>query len=183
MKVKGTYRKDAPFWYPRRMSPPFSGSVRTEIKKWLAGRPVISVSGNHDYVSLGRLLQEVGVYSWDLADGPFVVGDLVFAGYREIPYLIGEWAGETHDMQTPVANTMRFDPDVLVTHAPPGGVLDRCPYAKGKCGSSELTTWLTYKPHKVKLHLFGHVHEDPGRTEKMGIIFSNAAGGGRIIEV
>ncbi len=62
--------------------------------------------------------------------------------------------------------------DVLITHAPPHGILDR--NVHGYCEGDELLLKrvLAVRP---KLHCFGHVHYSRGKLEREGIIFINAA--------
>ena len=63
------------------------------------------------------------------------------------------------------------DTDVLVTHTPPYGILDR----DGSIlfGSRELLDRVcTIRP---RLHLFGHIHKAHGTTNDGMTVFSNAA--------
>lgn len=62
--------------------------------------------------------------------------------------------------------------DVLVTHGPPKGILDRTPYYPTVGDAFLLERVLQVKP---KLHCFGHVHLSRGVLERDGIIFANAA--------
>lgn len=62
--------------------------------------------------------------------------------------------------------------DVLVTHGPPAGVLDRT--SKGQeVGDKALMARVTEV--RPRLHVFGHVHESSGREERQGTTFVNAA--------
>ncbi len=145
---------------------------------WLTafrGRPVIIVRGNHDFIDIKAVLCANGgnpklIHQID--DGSSVVlGGLRFAGFREIPYIEGEWEGEAHLFQDLIDRTWEHNPDVLVTHAPPGGILDGRGY-----GIPTLTSALTYQPHNIKVHLFGHTHEQGGKDVKeLGIEFFNGA--------
>jgi len=141
----------------------------------LAGRPMVCVGGNHDYVDLAAIVRDAGGTAFNLTDGPATVGGRVFAGFREIPYIAGEWNGEIHDFSEVVSKVMGENPDVLVTHGPASGLLDQASDGR-PCGVRSLTTQLMYAPHNVKAHLFGHIHDQGGSTlEKAGILFSNAA--------
>lgn len=62
--------------------------------------------------------------------------------------------------------------DILVTHAPPKGILD-----KSKAGESCGSEYLLNRVKEVtpKMHLFGHIHESYGTMESEGIRFVNAA--------
>lgn len=64
--------------------------------------------------------------------------------------------------------------DILITHSPPFGILDRLDW--GKCvGSPSLLEKV--KQVRPRYHAFGHIH-DPGQSwiEKEGTTFINAAG-------
>lgn len=159
------------------------------------GIKVLSVSGNHDYVSLADLLKQSGmpedtVYDLSSARSSVRLHGLQFAGFREIPYLIGEWNGETHlgEFKHIVDRAMDHGPDVLLTHCPPGGILDARLEGSRPVheGIPYLTSYLMHRPHNVRYHLFGHVHESGGNTlEEGGILFSNAADvvGGNLLEL
>lgn len=153
---------------------------------------VISVSGNHDYVSLANLLKISGmaasnVFDLSSATNSTIVHGIKFAGFREIPWIVGEWAGETElaEFKDIINTAMAHNPDILVTHSPPGGILDNATDG-GTWGVPAITSYLMNVPHNVKVHLFGHVHGDGGKQVFEGDIqFSNAASihMGNIIEV
>jgi Icc-related predicted phosphoesterase len=64
------------------------------------------------------------------------------------------------------------DTQVLVTHGPPYGILDRSIH-NHLCGSkSLLDSVIAVKP---KLHIFGHIHEAYGVEERDGTTFFNAS--------
>ena len=62
--------------------------------------------------------------------------------------------------------------DILITHGPPRGILDRC--IRGSHEGCDILLEVV-KRVKPKLHVFGHIHEDNGRIEKDGTIFVNAS--------
>jgi Icc-related predicted phosphoesterase len=178
-------------WYPSdSRQPRGSRSVAEQLVKWLRGRPVVCVPGNHDWQSLCGLLKAGGYdRAWDITQGPIELGGYKWAGFREIPFITGEWMGEvgSYGNQSPfqyiVPMTIRSEPNILLTHAPPAGLLDKTRQAEGK-GIEPLTQWLAYQPHDVKLHLFGHVHEQGGRcVQEMGITFCNSANTAQIVEI
>ena len=63
------------------------------------------------------------------------------------------------------------DTDVLVTHTPPYGILDR----DGSIlyGSRELLRRVRFV--SPRMHLFGHIHKSHGTTSDGVTVFSNAA--------
>lgn len=140
------------------------------LTDWLDGRPAILVPGNHDFVSLHAALLRAGAEAHLITPQGVNVAGLIWAGFREVNWIDGEWVGEVHDMHELIEKTFSTSPDILVTHAPPAGILAL------DYGVVALTSALTWKPHKVKLHLFGHVHECGGQErEEMGIRFVNGA--------
>ena len=163
-------------------------SLGGRITEALAGRPMVSVGGNHDFVSLAKLLKSAGADAWDLSGGPVVLHGKTFAGFREIPWIQGEWAGETHkaDFAPIVEKAMSANPDILVTHAPPAGILDDdgCGAFGHGFGIGALTTALTYGEHRVQAHLFGHIHAQGGKSiEELGVKFFNGSTGINLIPV
>lgn len=154
---------------------------------------VLSIGGNHDYTSLAGLLRLAGMpegtaYDLSSATRSVRLHGLQFAGFREIPYIEGEWNGETHlgEFKHIVDRAMDHGPDVLLTHAPPDGILDAMDFQNTHEGIPYLTSYLMNRPHNVRYHLFGHIHEDGGKTcEIGGILFSNAANvvGGNLLEI
>lgn len=159
------------------------------------GITVLSVGGNHDYVSLSQVLRGAGMpegSTYDLSDSrgaSVTVCGLRFAGFREIPWIEGEWNGETPDggFRELVDRVLDLSPgpDVLLTHAPASGILDD-PHYRYHCGIPYLTQALMYRDHSIRYHLFGHVHEQGGQTvDRGGILFSNAAASpvGNLLEI
>jgi Icc-related predicted phosphoesterase len=142
---------------------------------FLNGRPMVSVGGNHDYVSLAAAINEAGGNAHEATPEGVEVAGIRFAGFRQVPYMMGEWNGETRNFNEVVEATFNAQPDVLVTHAPPAGVLDTCPAHGG--GIGPLMTALCYQPHAIKAHFFGHIHEFGGQVvDEMGVMFANGAG-------
>lgn len=179
-------------WYPSKSRLPRGrASVAKQLIEWLGGRPVISVPGNHDWQSLAKLLKKAGYKNaWDVSDGPVTLAGHRFAGFREVPWVTGEWMGEVGtffekgNFKPIVAKAMTAHPDVLVTHSPPYGILDESPLKdeSGHAGIPELAQWLAYRPHDVKLHLFGHVHERGGsQANVMDITFVNSANTAQVV--
>jgi predicted phosphohydrolase len=63
------------------------------------------------------------------------------------------------------------DTDVLITHGPPSGILDRTP-AGDNAGCEELRKRV--EKIRPKLHIFGHIHMGYGHTHQFGVTFVNA---------
>ena len=144
------------------------------IVKALAGRPLISVGGNHDYANLAELVRQAGGNAFDVTEGPVDFAGQRFAGFREISYIAGEWNGETHaaDFATIVEETFACNPDIIVCHGPAAGIMDDKAHGGGVAA---LTSTLTWTPHNVTAMFFGHIHDTQGVCEEMGISFINGA--------
>jgi predicted phosphohydrolase len=63
--------------------------------------------------------------------------------------------------------------DILVTHGPPSGILDRSPGALHHAGCPQLLEAVTRL--KPKLHVFGHVHGAHGMLSTEDTLFVNSA--------
>lgn len=60
-------------------------------------------------------------------------------------------------------NKIPDDIDILVTHCPPYGILDYC--SIGRVGSRSLFNKV--RDSNIKLHVFGHIHENGGRIHEL----------------
>lgn len=148
-----------------------------KAKQWaekIGSRPVVTVRGNHDFISATTWLRHYGCEVHEVTEAcPMVeVWGHRFAGFRQVEWIAGEWAGEVHDLAPFVERALDCDPDILITHCPPAGILDG-PHGYG---SRTLTSALTYRPHRITHHFFGHAHENGGETrQEMGVTFVNGA--------
>lgn len=149
------------------------------LRRVLNGRPMITVPGNHDWFNWMQALSRDNVYEIKLGQSIQRLG-LTFAGFRQIPHCSGRFVGEVEqsDFVSIVKKTLDLKPDILVTHAPPRGILDEA------LGINALGTVLMYGDHTVKHHFFGHIHECGGfSAEHNGIGFHNSATTCRVIDI
>ena len=146
-----------------------------------AGKTILIVNGNHDFICLAEELYSAGYYdAIKITTEGETIDGITFAGFGEIPYITGQWNREVdwRELKDLVEETLWCVPDVLITHAPPASILD------AGLGIEPLLTALTYDRHKVKHHLFGHCHEFGGqRCERMEIKFYNSATTAQVIEI
>lgn len=158
------------------------------IESVLRNRPFISVSGNHDFISLGEELIELGLSNIYQVDTKGVeLFNIKFAGFPNIPMIEGIWNHETNKEY--FANLFqeleKSNPDILVCHCPPRGILDLIPEKNIKIGV-DYNSFLSYSKHKIKHMFFGHCHEQGGKKEviqEMNISFYNGAGHAIIHEI
>ena len=62
--------------------------------------------------------------------------------------------------------------DILITHGPPFGILDRTMRGEN-AGCPKLLEAIQIKTPRI--HVFGHIHEGYGLREKNGTVFMNAS--------
>ena len=157
--------------------------LRKQAKKWaqdLRGRPVVAVGGNHDFIPYTPWLRHYGAQVYEITESnPCVeLFGLRFAGFREVPFVTGEWMGEVAEFTVPMQRAMACRPDILVTHGPPKGILDRDD-EEGEgwsYGIDQLHEVLFGSSHRITHHFFGHAHADGGRQVDLGgIRFINGA--------
>lgn len=145
----------------------------------------ILVAGNHDGILVGSkkdkpfllFRSENGTCDY-LIDESVTIGDFKIWG--------SPWTPEFYDWHfmkkrgeelREVWQKIPDDTDILVTHGPPFGILDKNKMGK-PCGCEELAK--AVERIKPKLHVFGHIHGGYGRMERTWAdgsktIFVNAA--------
>lgn len=141
-----------------------AADLPARLHAWLDGRPALLVPGNHDFISLVAALQAAGVEAQEITTAGIHVCGHTWAGFREVPWMAGEWVGERDNLATLVDAAFASHPDILATHAPPAGILD----SPGCFGVPELTTALIGRDHHIRAHFFGHEHDDGGRWLQVG---------------
>lgn len=128
----------------------------------------IFVPGNHDrYVydfqdAARRMCEDRGIRL--VIDEPVVINRISFYGYPWTP-IYGKTCGFMHPPDkypSALARLMPLLPDVLITHGPPAGILDRCPLPIG-CPY----LWDTVKMKQPPIHIFGHVHPESGGRRRV----------------
>jgi Icc-related predicted phosphoesterase len=149
-----------------------------EFSAWFAAQPhrhKLLIAGNHDFLferdnSYARSLLGPGVIYLENS-GCDIMG-LKFWGSPVTPWFF-DWAFN----ERRGADIRRFwdmiplDTNVLVTHGPPLGILDK--NARGDdTGCEDLRRAL--ERIRPRLHIFGHIHEGYGIAEQDGMTLVNA---------
>lgn len=141
--------------------------------------PVVCVRGNHDFTDLSEW---IGGDVWEVNEDTsryVIINGIKFGGLRGIKEIVGEWSDELNEDQFQErTKNLPKDLHVLLTHAPPQGILDG--FESHHFGSPSLVNYINKRirsEHADKfLHCFGHVHETGGHVlDEGGVIFSNAA--------
>lgn len=161
----------------------FNGTNRYQFEnfmKWMSNqnfRHKIYVPGNHDGViehdidTARKQFKKYGISL--LVDEKIEIDGKTFYGSPWTPTFL-DWyfmKDRGEDIEK-VWNLVPDNIDVLLTHGPPYGVLDRVLE-----GSHQGCEQLLNKVNEVKpkLHIFGHIHEGRGFVEKNGIHFYNVS--------
>ena len=151
-------------------------NFRAEFIKRLRGRPLFYVPGNHDYIELCDMMPGYPVTRVTTAGVEFA-GHRI-AGFREIPYIIGEWNGEVHSREFAglVYDLVDANPTIIMNHAPCAGILDMDADDLSR-GISAMSSAITYGQFPdLKAYLCGHVHDQGGKSMNvMGVDFYNSA--------
>jgi predicted phosphohydrolase len=148
---------------------------------WLAALPhphKVLIAGNHDFLfqedpERARALVARHPGLTYLEDEETRVGDLRIWGSPWQPWFF-DWAFNVKRGPELAAIWSRIPEgtDVLVTHGPPLGILDRT--ADGReVGCEDLLRRV--EAVRPRLHVFGHIHEAYGRLERDGTLFVNAS--------
>lgn len=148
--------------------------------EWFRGLPhrhKVFVAGNHDWMfqrenAKARAMMHGFCY---LEDESVTIDGLRIHGSPWTPqYKTYIWA-YILDRGLPLAEKWKMIPDdvdILVTHCPPCGILDKSGSGQGAGCEDLLARVLELRP---RLHIFGHMHPSNGVVEREGVTFVNAS--------
>lgn len=143
----------------------------------LPHRHKIVIAGNHDFALEGPLAhwaRETSPSLHYLENEAIEIGGLKFYGCPYTPQN-GEWAfmyGRNGDRAKEIWGKIPEDVNVLITHGPPKGHLDSVgPWSVG----CEVLAEQLPRLKDLKLHVFGHIHEDFGFMETPQALFYNVS--------
>jgi Icc-related predicted phosphoesterase len=153
-------------------------SAVTDFNEWLGELPhrtKLVVPGNHDHILQSKpgrrsLLSNATL----LIDETITVGGLKVFGSPVTPQSGGAFCMPSSTDRAMHWERIPSDVNVLITHGPPYGILDRSPDQAKHMGDPELLARLK-DLKSLRLHCFGHVHGAYGRVEQDGVMFVNAA--------
>lgn len=142
-----------------------------ELDQWFSELPhanKILIAGNHDWCFQDEPAEarELVRHAHYLQDGPLKLGGLKFWGSPWTPVFF-KWAFNLERGDTIAERWARIpeDTDVLITHGPPAGILDRIESPSGILhpGCEALAERIARL--SLKLHIFGHIHEGHGEEQ------------------
>jgi Icc-related predicted phosphoesterase len=134
------------------------------IRKWLNGRDMLFVQGNHDFVNVPDLLNYYKISCIDLTNKLVEYKNLTFYGFPYIPFINGYWNYEYSYRELRIEVKKMKDswtkvPDIMCAHTPIRGHADQEPN-RPNYGSIELLDFFSYECEKLpKYYLHGHIHQ------------------------
>ena len=144
-----------------------------DFKDWLHRQnhfeDIIYIAGNHDlgYDATPLTLLDNGTRLHYLYNRTVTIKGITFYGSPCTPRFF-DWAFmyDPADARA-LWEDIPHHTNVLITHGPPYGILDKCPNRLGvmeSVGCPELLAAVEQRP-AIRLHLFGHIHEGYGSIE------------------
>ena len=135
---------------------------------------ILCIGGNHDFEIQARAERGGPVFrnAEYLQDQAYEYRGVRFYGSPWTPELVN-WAFNLDDDE--LRNRWELIPDeveVLITHTPPFGILDRNSSGRN-CGCRKLQRRLL--DLHPRIHCFGHIHASAGTTSMNGTTFVNAS--------
>lgn len=170
--VEGVYQEN---WYRKTM---------LQWKAWIRGKRLLVIQGNHDFFDPTSAMRSSGIAALSCNWTTVEIEGVRFSGLPDIPLMGNEWNHEfsertiAHHLEA----LLRDEPDVVVGHCPPHGVLDM---VNGyNIGSKAVAELLEHASRRLKAYLCGHCHEHGGKAARIrGMLVSNAATSRRIVTI
>ena len=137
---------------------------------------IIVIAGNHDrgfeYHSREKIDSICTNFTY-LQEESYECDGVKFYGAPHTPYFFG-WAFNVHRGKPikKIWDKIPEDTDVLLTHGPPWGILDKNQYGE-HCGCEELLKRV--KELNLNIHCYGHIHENYSMKEIEGTIYINGS--------
>jgi Icc-related predicted phosphoesterase len=158
--------------------------LRDEFYDWQRQQPAkdfVWIGGNHDFALAGATGQGLrshlfGTYLNN--ESAEVQGVKIWGS----PYsnIFGNWAFMDTDFELQkIWATIPDDTEILITHGPAYGIGDKVsrivyPGEDHHVGSKSLTDRIAELPN-LKLHVFGHIHEGFGSTQRGNVTHANVS--------
>lgn len=164
----------------------FNGSTLAirDFNDWLASLPhrnKLLIPGNHDSGFAYPAWRELITAATLLINEGTTIGRLRIWGAPVTPGDRGAFGAETSYERAELFSRIPSGTDILITHAPPYGILDRASAVDEPQGCDQLRPAISRI--KPRVHIFGHVHQGYGMRRLNGTLFVNAALAGASYEI
>ena len=152
--------------------------LEEDFNPWLEMLPcdkVVGIAGNNDWI-FEKEPDKVPELDWIyLKDSKAIVEGIRFYGTPWTPFFC-DWA---FNLRAPCDEACKYsiipeDTEVLITHGPPYGILDKVEGEHKHLGSKPLKKKINTLKN-LKLSVFGHIHSAHGKDVKKDTIFINAS--------
>jgi len=153
---------------------------------WLNEQPAlhkIFIPGNHDSMFQDEPNEPLLLHKrvTFLLDSSVTIGGLKFYGspwvpwYRDFSFNSPRYEPDSTEFMKSKWSHIPYDTQVLITHCPPNGILDHQAYKNPThLGCNELRKRVESLKH-IKVHAFGHLHENKQKHDSDGRVFVNAS--------
>ena len=167
--------------------------LETEFNDWLKDQPAkdkVMVAGNHDFIFEDVALHGAAPVKLDchyLCDSGVEIDDIKFWGHPWSP-MFCQWAFMLYNYNGDgdlykKSLTIPEDTNVLISHSPPYGILDKIEGVDIMVSGVREREYLGSKPLKkrllqlkdLKLHTFGHIHSSSGIQKIGNVTYVNAS--------
>jgi predicted phosphodiesterase len=157
-------------------------SELADFMAWFAALPhrhKVVIAGNHDFAFERKPVEAVAMVPPGvtyLQDGGTEIEGLKIWGSPWQPWFM-DWAFNL-ERGSRLAEKWALIPDdvdVLITHGPPQGILDRTADNPPEAAGCEALADRLGALQRLRLHLFGHIHEAYGRVTRGRRTFVNAS--------
>ncbi len=154
-----------------------NSSDRDDIDRWFSRQRfdvILCIGGNHDHLLAhrGHGAGQPFRHAIYLEEQTLVHKGIAFYGTPWVPLLQGHAFYASEDELKEKWSRIPAATDVLITHTPPAGILDRS--SRGQdFGCRHLARCVTRIAPRV--HCFGHVHSSGGVREAGGTTYVNAS--------
>src|ERR1035437_4285026 len=155
---------------------PLQGRI-LDFNEWLAELPhrwKIIIPGNHEF-----FLEEDPTRRKWIRNATVLINESIeimclrIWGSRMTPLYGGAFGRNSDQDRASVYSRIPAETDILVTHGPPYGILDKAPGSDYHAGCRQLLA--AVRQVKPVLHVFGHVHAGYGALNTPNTLFVNAA--------
>ena len=147
-----------------------------DFNEWLGELPHayrVVIPGNHDSVVEDASRRALITNATLLINETVEIMGLKLWGSPTTP-LLGEAFGVVSDtVRAKLYSRIPADTDILVTHGPPYGILDKAPGSHHHEGCNQLLA--AVRKVKPMLHVFGHIHRAYGTESTNDTLFVNVA--------
>ncbi|HUZ94893.1 MAG TPA: metallophosphatase domain-containing protein [Edaphobacter sp.] len=156
----------------------FNGSTFAiqDFNDWLGQLPhrsKVLIPGNHDSGFVDPAFRELITEATLLINEGTVMQGIRIWGSPCTPNDWGVFGPATDREREALFSRIPEDTDILITHGPLRGILDRASRQKKSQGCDQLLA--AVRRVRPRLHVFGHIHQEYGMLDSAGTLFVNAA--------